>query len=233
MINQEVKIQRTIQSKKRYLFAFLIGTFIFLFGFSLTYSISYLEFQRISNFQETTSYNIFQDKLEHSLFNEDICSINTFKKISEDLGFQGRIIDDLEKKFGKNNKEVLFKKKFYSLVELEHFEFINQINKECEKNIPTILFFYSNLDKDLEKGEDAGRILGVISERNKDLIIYSFDINLDSDLVKKLLEKYNIKKSPTIIINGKEKVENFKNINNVEKYLENNTPNEDNNIIRL
>ena len=222
--------KRPIQSKKRYLFAFIIGTLIFILGFSITYSISYIEFQRISNFQDITSYSIFYDKLEHTLFNKDICAQSTFREISEDLGFQGRIIDDLERKFGKD---------FYNLVELEHFEFINQINKECNNNqnnnIQTILFFYSNKKTDLGKSEDTGRLLGTLSQRNKNLIIYSFDINLDTNIIQQLTDKYNIKTSPTIIINNKDKLENPENINQIEKYLENKESNKDydDNVIRL
>ena len=138
----EIK-KREIQSKGRYLAAFLIGTGIFIFGFFLTFMISYFEFERISEFQDVTSYDIFYDRLSYSIFNEDICSKGSLKDVSRGLNFQGRIIDDLEKKFGKDNMEVLFRKKFYSLVELEHYDFVNQINLKCGNNISTILFFYS------------------------------------------------------------------------------------------
>ena len=139
--------KRKIQNKQRYLLAFLIGTFIFTSGFIITYSISFWEYKRISNIQGVISYDIFKDKLGYSLFNKNICAQTSLRKISEDLRFQGRIIDDLEGKFGKNDERVLFKKKFYSLIELEHFEFVNDLNKECNSTIPTILFFYSNENK--------------------------------------------------------------------------------------
>ena len=211
--------RRKIQSKKRYVLAFLIGTFIFILGFILTYSISYLEYQRISNAQEKISYQIFQDKLKHSFFNEDICSLESLKGISEDLGFQGRIIDDLEKKFGKNNEKVLFRKKFYSLIEIEHFEFVEEINKRCKARILTILFFYSNEKKDVKKSEEVGDLLSVVYRRNPNVMIYSFDINLESDLIKNLKEKYEVEESPTIIINGKSKIVKPENVGQIEEYL--------------
>jgi len=211
--------KREIQSRKRYLLAFLIGTFIFILGFGITYSFSYLQYQRISDFQDVTSYSIFSDKLSYSLFEKDICLFSNFQEISEDLGFQGRIIDDLEKKLGKEDPSVLFRKKFYTLVELEHFEFINAFNRECNKEIPTILFFYSNKEDDLGRSEDVGRMLDTLSRGHEDLVIYSFDINLDSRLIRELADKYDILESPTVIVNGQHRITDFSDIDNIGKFL--------------
>ena len=213
-------VERKIQSKKRYLLALLIGTAVFIIVFGITYSISYLEYQRISSSQQQTSYSIFEDKLGYSLFDQEICSEEYFKKVSEKLGFQGRIIDDLERKFGKDDERVLFRKKFYSLVELEHFEFVKTMNVECGFDIQTILFFYSNEPGDIKDSEKFGDYLNTVYGRNSDLLIYSFDINLDSNLIENLKEKYNIEKSPTILINEKFKVTEIRNIEDVEKYLD-------------
>lgn len=211
--------ERKIQSKKRYLLAFLIGTAIFILIFSLSYAISYLEFRRISNLQEDLAYDIFEDKLDYSLFDEGICANESFDRVSRDLGFQGRIIDDLERKLGKNNENVLFRKKFYTLIELEHFEFVKLLNERCNLEIQTILFFYSNSDPNLELSEGVGKLLDVVYNRNENLMMYSFDIDLDSDLTEKLKEKYMVDKSPTLIINEEVKVENPQNISDIEKHL--------------
>jgi len=211
---------RKIQNRKRYLFAFLIGTILFILIFVLSYSLSYLQYQRISDFQEDIAYQIFEDKLDYSLFAENICSNDYYSKISEDLGVQGKIIDDLEKKLGKNDRRVLFRKKFYSLIELEHFEFVKILNEKCNLGIHTILFFYSNEKNDIKKSEDTGDLLSVTYRRNNDLLIYSFDINLDSDLIDKLKEKYSIEESPTIVIDEDIKIVDPKNVNDIEKYLD-------------
>ena len=94
---------RQVQSKKRYLLAFLIGTFIFINGFIITNTILSIQLNRVSEFQDKTSYNIFKDKLNYRLFNEDICELDNFNKISRDLGFQGATIEDLEERLGKKN----------------------------------------------------------------------------------------------------------------------------------
>lgn len=211
---------RRFQSRKRFILAFLIGTFIFLIVFGITYSLSYLEYQRISQMNQEVSYEIFKDKLEVSFFDKTLCPLNSFKKISEDLRFQGSIIGILEEKFGKTDERVLFRKKFYTLVELEHFEFVKQINKDCNKKIPTILFFYSNEKSDLEKSEEVGRILDTVSNKNPGIMVYSFDVNLDDDLIRELKTHYNISYAPTILVNEKKMLADIQNINQIEQYLE-------------
>ncbi len=213
---------RRIQNKKRYLLAFIIATVLFIMGFLITHSIAFFEYSRISNLQRDLSYDIFQDKIMHSLFDYDICEKGFLNEISADLGHQGRIIDDLEKKLGKNDKNVLAQKKFYTLVELEHFEFIQQLNLECNFSIPIILFFYSNEKDDIKESENVGDLLTAVYNQYPEVKIYSFDINLDSKLIDLLKEKYFVKVSPTIIIyQGGEAytIINPKNIDSIIKHL--------------
>lgn len=210
---------RPIQSKKRYLFAFLIGTAIFILVFFISYYVSYLEFQRISNFQVETAFTIFEDKLNYVLFGEDICSEQAFQKISLDLGFQGRIIDDLEQKLGKQDERVLFRKEFYTLIELEHLEFIKMMKEKCDAKINTILFFYSNEKKDIENSENLGVILNSVYNRNPKILIYSFDVNLNSTLIENLKNLYKIKTPNTLVINENASISSPKNIVEIESYL--------------
>jgi len=211
---------RKIQSKKRYLWAFLIGTIIFIFGFVIAYSVAYFEYQRIITLQGPLSYEIFQDKLQFSLFEKNICEESTYNEVSKDLAFQGSVIGSLEEKMGKEDKNVLFRKKFYSLILLEHFELVKTINQECNKNINTILFFYSNEKKDIEASEDVGRILSVLYEKNKDnLFIYSFDMNLDSEIINSLNKKYSISAPMKIIVNENQTLRSLNNINEIQSLL--------------
>ena len=212
---------RKIDSKRRYLYAFLIGTAIFITGFAITYSVAYFEFQRVTNLQGPTSYQIFQDKLQYTFFGKDICEEDSFADISRDLNYQGQIIGDMETKFGKDDEGVLFRKKFYTLIELEHLEFVSMVNKECGKDRDIILFFYSNKKEYLEKSEKLGELLGVIYQRNKeDLALYSIDINLDSEILESLREKYEIGSEPVIILNEDQRFTDISNINEIENLLD-------------
>jgi hypothetical protein len=211
--------ERAFQSKRRYLWSFLIGTTMFLLIFSVSYAMSYLEFQRVSTLQTNMAYDIFSHKLNYRMFEGDVCYSNAYRQITNDFNFQRAIINDLEVKLGKNNKDVLERKKFYTLIELEYFEFVKKLNQDCNQSIQVVLFFYSNNPDDLKNSEDTGRILdNLYSKYPGDLAIYSFDINLNSSLMDSLKKEYNVKESTTIIVNNT-KVVNPKNIAEIEKYL--------------
>lgn len=212
--------QREFQSRKRYLLAFLIGTAIFVLVFALTYLLSYVEFQRVSNTQTNLAYDIFSHKLSYTFFGNKICEESSYEQLTNDFNFQRAIIADLEEKLGKENAIVIERKKFYTLIELEHFEFIQALNLECKRGFDTILFFYSNEEEETKVNEDTGRLLDTVFNRNpENLIIYSFDVNLETPLINELKEKYDIKSAPTIIINGNKTIENPKNISEIELYL--------------
>ena len=195
---------REFESRKRYVAAVIIGTIAFLIVFAISYSLSYVELQRISNLQTGVGYDVFEDNLDYSFFGISPCNTSSFEKISEDLGFQGRIIDDLERKMGKKDENVL----------------VNAFNQECGKKYNTILFFYSNNASEADASEESGRILGVVHNRyEKNLTIYSFDVDLASDLIDKLKNKYNITDSPVAVINEQVQVKLPANIIEIEKYL--------------
>ena len=211
--------KREFSSPRRYIFAFVIGTIIFILGFAATSWISSLEYKRVSQFQQEKAYEIFEDKLIFSFFNNTICTETALSKITTDLAFQGAMIDALEKEFGKNDPNVLFRKKFYTLTELEHFEFLKEMNEKCNFiNTNILMFFYSNSDAEKEDSENVGRMLD--NFHNKDnVVIYSFDINLDSRIIEALRGKYNITKAPTVLINEEQKIVWPKNIKEIEIYL--------------
>jgi len=212
---------REVQSKKRYLAAFLIGTAVFILIFMLANFLSYLEFQRVSTMQGKTAYGIFESKLDYTFFSDDVCSQDALSDISQQLGFQGAVIDDLERKLGKLNSKVLFQKKFYTLVELEHLDFILEYNEKCNFSFNTIMFFYSNNPGYAEDSEDLGKLLDSVYSRNTENVrIYSFDVDLDSGIIEKLKEKYNINKAPTVVVNQKVSLFKPKNIDDIENYLD-------------
>lgn len=220
-IESERVLSRPVQSRKRYLISFIIGTAVFILIFLLANYIAYLEFQRVSTLQGKTAYGIFESKLDYTFFNNDICSQSSIIDISQQLGFQGAIIDDLEKKLGKHNSQVLFQKKFYTLVELEHLDFILNYNENCNFSFNTIMFFYSNEAGKSEGSEHVGRLLDSLYRKYPENVrIYSFDVNLNSDVTDKLKVKYAIDEVPTLIINQENSLFYPKNINELETYLE-------------
>lgn len=210
---------RKIQSKKRYLLSFMIGTIIFLGVFLLTNFLSNIELKRMDSITGTIAQDIFKDKLIYSFFNESECSEESFGKISRDLAISGNLINHLEEKLGKTDRNVLRQKETYTLILLEHLEFLKDYNIKCNAKNNNILFFYSNEDSKIQQSERVGRVLDVLGNKYPKLSIYSFDINLDVDLIKKLLEKYNISQAPSVLIDEKILLTEITSSEDIEKYL--------------
>jgi glutaredoxin len=186
----------------------------------LTTTISKVELGRVYSIQGEMAQDIFKDKLAYSFFEEKVCSQESFSQISKDLGYSGSIINSLEEKLGKEDERVLEQKKFYTLVLLEHLEFLKDYNSICNTSLDYILFFYSNQKGQYKSSENLGKMLDVLTVEKQNVSVYSFDINLDSELIEKLVKKYNITQAPTIVINGNVKLEEVQSINEVKSYLE-------------
>lgn len=195
-------LERSVESKGRYVASLVIGTIIFLLIILLSFAVAYFQHSRVVSLQGETAYALFEEKLRYTFFGEDLCLKSNFKKLTEHLGVQGRFLDDLEKKLGKDDSRVLEGKKLYTVLLLEHLQHVDRYNTECDEPVNTILFFYSNSGDNADSSEKMGRILDSVYSLNSNTAIYSFDVNLKSNVIELLKKKYAIEKAPTIIING-------------------------------
>jgi hypothetical protein len=191
-------IKREFSSGKRYFAAFVIGTAVFLLGFFLTSLVARIELRNVGLVQNQLSYGLFEQKLIHSFFEGDICGEDSFSDINKYRAIQGAAIGSLEKKFGKDNELVLERKKFYTLIQIAHFEFLMERKKSCNESTKILIFFYSNKPKDAKESADVGNLLDVVGNRGHKLQVYSFDYFLDSELIELLKKKYEIREYPII-----------------------------------
>jgi len=202
----------------RIFLAFLIATFIFLSGFLIGYSVSYLKYQDIALKQEEIKYDLLSLDLESKFL--ESCDKSVFQSISIRLDEMGKMLAILEDRFGKSDEKVVEQKKRYTLLEIQHFLNIKQYKEQCKQNISTILFFYSNIEPYNNVGERIGYILNTLKNRNPEkVMIYSIDYDLKMNLVNILKNVYNITSPNTLIINEKIKLENVRNIKEIEEYL--------------
>ena len=189
----------------------LIFTIIFLTSFS----VSYINYQGIS--------------AQNNIINQYIAELNPYTNISncnnsilfdasEKLDSVGSRISLIETRFGKDDSRVVEQKLLYSDLESRHYEIVKELNKKCNKNFTTILFFYSNEDQFDEESEKAGYILGAFKNRYPEkIMIYSFDYDINYPIINKLKEKYKINAVPSVLINEKDIVI-VKNIRDLERY---------------
>jgi len=203
---------------KRILISFIIATILFSGGFLLGYLVTYSKYQSVSISQEKIRYQIMDLDLQGKLITSSCDSLNTLP-LSSELDNMGSIIGILEERLGKNDNKVLEQKKIYSMLEIQHFLLIKDYNKKCNKSIPTLLFFYSNAEEFSDQSNKMGYVLSNIKSQKKQVMIYSFDYDLNYPLIEILKRNYNITKQNTVLINEKTRLTDIKNIEDVQKFI--------------
>jgi hypothetical protein len=197
--------------KKAFL-AFILATIIFVSVFLISYIVSYSKSRAIAESQEEIYYNLLNSQLESQLKVSLCDSFNPFE-FSENLDSMGSLLGILEERFGKQDERVIKQKKIYSMIELQHALLIKDYNQQCNQNYQIILFFYSNEKEFIDSAEKTGFILSTFKLNNKETMIYSFDYDLNLNIIHLLKEKYQITQPNTIIINENIKITNLQNIN--------------------
>ncbi len=200
----------------RILVSFLFANIVFILLFLIANSVSYLNYQSIvdqNNFIEESILDL------EGYLKDFICEGEILFDASRKLDDVGVRLGILEQRFGKNDKRVLEQKKFYSILEQKHFEIIKKFDENCDQNFMTILFFYSNMEDLEEESEGFSYILESFKRKNPDkIMIYSFDYNLDFELIDELKGKYEIVSAPLIVVDEGEPFY-LKNIDELVVYL--------------
>jgi len=206
--------------KMRYFIVFVITTLVFFMGIWAGQLISKDKFSQLEETQLDLRTQTITLETQFELISKNPCILLESDEFSRELYQMGQRLSFMEERYGKNNEEVLGLKEYYSLLEIRHWLFMEQIKKECEADFITILYFYSNLG-DCEKCEQQGYLLTYLTEKYQGIRIYSFDVNIDNPALEILKESYKISEVPSLIIDNKV-YSRFMNALNLEKHLKEN-----------
>lgn len=209
-----MKFKRDIPYFRMFL-AFILSAIIFIIIILITSGVSYYNYQKISNENSIVVENL---KDMDILLNMSIadCGKDIILKSSIILDKVGGKLDLLEQRFGKTDPRVLEQKILYSQIELKHLQIIKKIEEQCNEDYTTILFFYSNDGELEEESERMGFVLRTFKKQDsKKIMIYSFDFNLESQIIKELKEKYKVASAPIVVINEQDQfyVRNIEDLN--------------------
>lgn len=183
---------------------FITTTFIFVIGIFFGQSISSSQLDKIENLQQDLRTQTLSLELQYALASQEPCNLTNLEIIGDELYDMSELLANMEGSLGKLNNDVLSLKEYYSLLEIKHWLFLEKIKKECNKDTPVILYFYSNLG-DCDECEKQGYVLTYLKKKEDDLNVFSFDINLDNSVINSLKEIYGLdnRKLPVIIIDEK------------------------------
>jgi len=218
------KIKREFpEAKKHYDFnkyvaAFAIATLMFILGITFGAYLANEKVSAINEMQDSLRLEVMSIELQNILFQDNPCSdsVIPLEQKLEDITSK---ITSMENSLGKENKKVLEIKKYYSLIETNHYLLMKDRKEKCNSGYSLVLFFYSNKNNKLES-EKQGYVFDNLKVKytTDKIKVYSFDTDLDLDIIKTLVSFYNVTTTPTVIING-EKLEGFKSKEEIEKFI--------------
>ena len=140
--------------------------------------------------------------------------------LSPQLSEIGDKLSQTENDRGANDADVVYLKKYYTLLEIKDYLLSTKLVEKCgsAKKPVFIIYFYSNKG-DCPDCEREGYVLTRLKEKYPELRVYSFDYNLDLSAVDSMKRIYKITSSlPALVIEDKTYI-GFKSVEDLEKLL--------------
>lgn len=200
----------------RILLSMILSIIVFMLVFYISDSFVERKNNDISNEQQNMYYTFILEQLK--LESTNTCNYTELDNLSIKLDEMGSYLTIIERALNKNDDVVLFNKEVYSSLEVQHMILFAKSNKKCNNNTNIILFFYTNNEEYGDNANIIGNILTHVKKDNPNVMVYSFDYDIDFVIINYLKEQYNVTMPNTVIINS-EKFESLKNVNEVYSVL--------------
>lgn len=196
--------------------ALSITLLVFFSGFVGGYFLTSGKVTQLTELQnEIYTQSLSLDAL-FDLASENLCDEEGLIPINNQLNELGDKLTIIEEDTERSLESQLLANQYVAL-EVKHFLLINEINQECGEKYSTILYFFSPDRNECSSCAAQGALLTEVKEQKPDLMIYSFNWNIDSPVVDRLLLDYDINNIPTLMING----EKFEGILGTQEIIDN------------
>lgn len=203
---------------KKYIIVFFITAGIFAVAFFVSNYINDRRYEVIKTTADKISIDILSLETQFELFQESSCQSLTNSVLSDEINALADKLSYAESQRGINDEDVITLKKYYSLLEIKDYLVMQKVDKRCDVNPISILYFYTNKE-DCEDCTKQGYVLTKLRMDHPALRIYSFDYDLDLNAIKTLISLYKIPEElPAIVINGKTYT-SFKDVEDIRKIL--------------
>jgi len=182
--------------------ALSITLLIFFSGFVGGYFLTSGKISQLTELQnEIYTQSLSLDAL-FDLASENLCDTKGLIPINNQLNELGNKLTIIEKDTSRSFEAQLLAEQYVAL-EVKHFLLIKDINQECGKKYSTVLYFFSPDRGECSNCAAQGALLTEVKEQMPELMIYSFNWNIDSPVIDRLLLDYDVDTIPTLVINGK------------------------------
>lgn len=205
---------------KKYIFTFVITSAIFATAFFASTFFSNKRVESVKSIQDNIAIDILSSETQFDLLKEVPCSNVGDSMLSPELSILGEKLSHTENERGATDVDILYLKKYYSLLEIKDYILSKKLAAQCGKSKKPvfIIYFYSNKG-DCVDCEREGYVLTRLKEIYPDLRVYSFDYNLDLAALDSMKTIYRISSSlPALVIEDKTYV-GFKSMEDLSSLL--------------
>lgn len=220
-------VYQIVHSKHRAFFETLILTLlILLIGFFFgIYAESFRTGKIIDSYRgfEVDALDLKLQNYYYQIMDKASCDV----AVEQNFIFADKIYEKglLISKYEEANElsdEILLEKKKYVLLKTELWLNSILLKEKCGNPFHTITYIYSQEGNTLKRAEQDA-ISGILRELKEkydnEIILLPIAGDMGLDIVDMQMRVYNVSYLPSIIINEKEVLEGFQNLEDVEKYL--------------
>ena len=206
-------------SKKKYIIVFLITAGIFAVAFIVSNYLNDKRYEVIKTTADKISIDILSLETQFELFQESSCASLANPVLSDEINALADRLSYAENQRGIDDDDVITLKKYYSLLEIKDYLVMKKVDKRCDVNPISILYFYTN-DEGCEDCAKHGYVLTKLRSDYPLLRIYSFDYDLDLNAIRTLTTISKIPKDqlPAIVIEGKTYTK-FQSVEDIRKII--------------
>lgn len=205
---------------KKYIFTFVLTAALFATAFFASSFFSDKRVASVKEIQDNIAIDILSSETQFDLLKEVSCTNVSDSMLSPQLSEIGDKLSRTENERGSDDPDVVYLKKYYSLLEVKDYLLSKQLVAKCgaAKKPVFIIYFYSNKG-DCPDCEREGYVLTRLKEKYPELRVYSFDYNLDLSAVDSMKRIYKISSSlPALVIEDKTYI-GFKSVEDLEALL--------------
>ncbi len=187
---------------KKYIFTFIITAAIFATAFFASSFFSNKRVEDVKSIQDNIAIDILSSETQFDLLKEVPCGNVNDSMLSPELSVLGEKLSRTEADRGSTDANIVYLKKYYSLLEIKDYILSKKLASQCgkAKKPVFIIYFYSNKG-DCTDCEKEGYVLTRLKEMYPELRVYSFDYNLDLAALDSMKTIYRIKSSlPALVI---------------------------------
>lgn len=190
---------------KRYIIVFFITLAVFILAFWMSSVFSNNKISQLREIQEQIAIDILSTETRYALLEKTSCdhSVSNLEEeqgLSRELNDLARRLKFMESQLGSDDEDVLFIKKYYSLLQVKDFLLMEELSSRCGEELFTILYFHEGDCDDCQK---QSLVLDDLIQEYPETRVYWFDKDVNTPAVQTMLSIFGVTQGPTLVIDDK------------------------------